>query len=340
MGATPGMKPHHNGALMAMMDQYDRNVISTDMGDGSRDSSGKSRKVRVEYVPRLLKSAASNTVPTGCPSGNIQPPAEQDIVVNQFVKSETIKITNEDLALVRDRSPHVLARKVDAMIKQAEGRLSDLMATDLVGHKGQWADGTTAEKTFNLFHTADGGARPRGYAQMLSSLRNSHFVGTPNIIGAGKWYELDLLTNPTFAAENNNAGVRPQGMRMHNLYYDETISAQLETGNEDNALVIEDHTTIPIFYNAHTANSPFYKRDEENEICITVPSPTTGLTWDLWAKYTSCDATSTPYNRGHWDAYVFLSWDIFTLDSLTGLYKSGDSLENTNGIYHIKATES
>lgn len=340
--ATPESKGYHNGTLNALVDMADASGLETTwlQSSGAKrhpDSDSFSEKVELKFRPRIAKGN-STTSHTGCISGSTRPPSVFTKKVTREIYSAPVKIRHDDMQILADGNGEAVTDHIMAMMMAVEGDLNDAFAALLVANKGSFT-GATGARDFNLFQTSTDAARVRGYAKMLTDLRLAQFAGRPNIIGGGLWDQMNTVTGGGFVAENNRNGTNPSGMRRHEFYFDPVLSPLLETGNEDNALIIENGSTMPVFFAQQGVGSDF-RFEDPNEVRTTMVSPWTGIEWDLVMQRTKCQDGRTFRNDLEWDVILYTAYDLFTLNEATGRYASGDVLENTNGIFHAKATES
>ena len=287
------------------------NQLSTD---------GKNRQIELTYMQRITPSEVEEVDPTNFCDATSSTVVKSIFFEPTLAISEKELLTSEQLrAFCMDpysSKPgfigEVMSTKFDALAVKADR----MIAAKVVANVGKFYDGSLSK-----VWTPITGSEPNimQEARAMAEYRRIGCNGRPVLIGSG---EMEVYTAVKNIGCCNQYGVDiSQASGSYSFYLDYELDGVYNNAKE-NYILYYPGAFQWVQYNRYNASNAVISGLEERTNII---DPWTGLRYDLVITRNACTDS--------WSVTISLVFDLVFLPQ--DLYKSGDTLYETNGILHF-----
>lgn len=319
-------------SLMSPINTMSSQAVMIDKGNGKRGS------VLVQYTPRQVEGAVTQTLSNDCDS--TQEPALQETEYDITLASEYKFTIDEDyVALICEGQSSWINRSINAGFDAlARDVNSQLIAAAAAGFGINPAQGDALVRAVQLLDGANDDAILNGN---WLDFRDSDiddfnlFHSNPIIVGQGVFSKFNLLNKMACCNDNGQDVAELTAQAGYSFFKDQMMNTELGTNEvivyEPGALQLLSYHKYIQRVSDGIRNNPgaYFAYDvSDGEARGVIRDPVTGLTYDI-KIVKQCD-----------DKYTFIlnfNYDLFIQP--TDMYLATDPLDGANGLLYYRFTD-
>lgn len=294
---------------------------------------GKIRQVQVVYQPRIHEDEVATTLSIGCAEG------EDAGMLDTVYEIDTTKgveaketISFADISTICKSNASYIAQRVQYLMDVASRKMETILTQQAVLLTGKFVSsgdtglsvGNTI-KTIQTKYTADTKYNENGLSDIIYSVRNSGFCGTPFLFGYGEIWKYFLKTQTLCCAAS---GVDMAAYANQNpAVFMETFRVPTAFGNDNDFLALDAGALYLLQYNRYEEGSELSGITDFTKMGVIV-DPKTGISWNYKFYLDPCTEKVT----------ITVSTSFKVVGLPDDMYQVGDRFYGTNGVNHFRVT--